>query len=154
MIAHMYWFIAIVIVVLLGMTYIGWVYFQTALELILNIPLLYIVYLRFQLHVLKQNKGMEYAMGLIISGLIFVMTYGLFVQLPFWPITSFIFLAYLIAELLIYHEIKHKIVDVMKRREVREGTLRKIRLKQASNPGLRSAINKNKGRRWKLFLRK
>ena len=147
----MYWFIAIAIVVLLGMSYIGWVYFQTAIELILNVPLLYIVYLRFQLHVFKQNKGMEYAIGLLISGLVFVMTYGLFVKLPFWPITSFIFLAYLIAELLIWHEIKNKVVDVVKRREVREGNLRKIKLKQASNPGLARAVNKKKSRKWKLF---
>lgn len=125
----MIWFIAIVVVILLGLSYIGWIFFKTAIELILNGPLLYFVYLRARLHIFKQNKGMEYAIALLISGMIFLVTYGMFAQLPFWPITSYLVLAYAIAELLIRHEIKYKVLNNVMKREVREITKKKTGLK-------------------------
>ncbi|MFH1317063.1 MAG: hypothetical protein ABII01_06090 [Candidatus Woesearchaeota archaeon] len=101
-------FIIIFIIVILGMLAIFGIFMQTIIELILNIPLLVIVYYRARYHIMRLDRLMEYVYAAAITAIFFLIGYGFFKRLPFWPITSFLFITFLIAWFMISKDIKKK----------------------------------------------
>lgn len=88
-----------IIIMIIFFIYVFALYSPILLELVFNLPVLYLLYLFSYRDLLIDKNYYEYVTSFIVALLIFVFTRQFFLKLPFWQITSLLLLTFFFAKL-------------------------------------------------------
>ena len=110
-------FLIALVIIIIFLLYAGALFFPTMIQLAINLPILAIILLRAKGDILVDYRGIDYIVSFILAAIIYFSTKGFFDQLPFWELTSYLLLGFLIAQFAIYTHIKEQIREQLKQRK-------------------------------------
>ena len=100
--------ITALIVIVLFFLYLGWVFLFPVLELVINGILIYVIFLRSQVEIVKEGKHYFYLGGAAASIIVYMIAGNFLSPLLVWGVTTWLILAFAFSQIGIHSHVLYK----------------------------------------------